>query len=36
MFQTEAQRKSEKERGFFRNYLLWLKYMVRFVLDLPP
>lgn len=36
MEQTEEQRKAEKERSFIQNYILWLKYMLRFLFDLPP
>jgi hypothetical protein len=34
--QTEEQKKAEQERGPIKNYFLWIRYLVKFMLNLPP
>jgi hypothetical protein len=34
--QTPEQKKAEQERGFVKNYVLWLKYMAKYIFNLPP
>ena len=32
-YQTDEQKRAESERSFFENYILWLKWMFKFVIN---